>query len=94
MIAKNAHLLAREAREEFKHVLAEYFAKNTMKSNYLKLVPQLHQKLFYNLYTGKNKSYAKAVKAKCLDCTCFNKEEVKHCVVETCPLFNLRPYRD
>jgi hypothetical protein len=32
----------------------------------------------------------KAIKAKCLDCCCGNKNEVKLCVVEKCPLYLYR----
>lgn len=39
----------------------------------------------------------KAIRAKCLDCSCGQNEEVKHCPVESCPLFPFRfgknPYR-
>ena len=46
------------------------------------------------------KSYDKALKgslraginSKCLDCTNWQKEEIKHCQVLACPLFNVRPY--
>ena len=32
----------------------------------------------------------KAIRAKCLDCTCFQPKEVRLCVIEKCPLY---PYR-
>lgn len=32
----------------------------------------------------------KAIRAKCLDCCCENKMEVRLCTVQNCPLF---PYR-
>lgn len=32
----------------------------------------------------------KAIRAKCLDCVCFQKEEVKKCTMSDCPL---HPYR-
>lgn len=35
-----------------------------------------------------------AIKAKCLDCCCFNRDEVKHCPVVLCPLHTYRPYQD
>ena len=33
-----------------------------------------------------------AIKAKCLDCVCWEKNEVKKCTVVTCPLWLYRPY--
>ena len=32
----------------------------------------------------------KAIKAKCLDCTCGYREEVKLCPISDCPLFPFR----
>lgn len=34
-----------------------------------------------------------AIKAKCLDCSCFSKEEVTLCEAYTCPLWEIRPYQ-
>ena len=36
------------------------------------------------------KSPIKAIKAKCLDCSCDSATEVKECPVESCPLFPFR----
>ena len=36
------------------------------------------------------KSPLKAIRAKCLDCTCGQASEVKNCQIERCPLW---PYR-
>jgi hypothetical protein len=33
-----------------------------------------------------------AVKAKCLDCTCWQKKEIELCTVSDCPLYPYRPY--
>lgn len=33
-----------------------------------------------------------AIKAKCLDCCNFDREEVRNCAVEACPLHSFRPY--
>ena len=33
----------------------------------------------------------KAIRAKCLDCCCWNPNEVKLCPIRDCPLY---PYRD
>lgn len=37
-----------------------------------------------------NVSPIKAIKAKCLDCCCGQKEEVKLCPATTCPLWGFR----
>ena len=34
-----------------------------------------------------------AINAKCYDCTCFQKTEVKHCEMTNCPLWAVRPWQ-
>ena len=41
-----------------------------------------------------SRSYMKVIKAKCLTCCCFERDEVRNCKVQICPLWNLRPYQD
>lgn len=55
-------------------------------------IPELWKKLFDKAYGGNSK--ASALKAKCLDCSCFNREEVRSCTVQTCPLWIYRPYQN
>lgn len=38
-------------------------------------------------------SKASSVKAKCLECCCDDRAEVRDCQVYTCPLFEVRPYQ-
>lgn len=40
-----------------------------------------------------NGSKANAIKAKCLDCTLNQRDEIKNCTVKLCPLWNVRPYQ-
>lgn len=46
---------------------------------------------------GEINTLKKAVKAKCLDCSCYNSTEVRECPVKNCPLYAFRngknPYR-
>lgn len=37
-----------------------------------------------------NLTPVKAIRAKCIDCTCGNLKEIKECPVETCPLYLYR----
>lgn len=30
---------------------------------------------------------------KCADCSCYQREEIRHCSVSACPLFPVRPYK-
>ena len=45
------------------------------------------------LIKGKRMSHAAAVKAKCLDCTSFQRMEIRYCQAYGCPLWPVRPYR-
>lgn len=47
--------------------------------------------LFSKAYQGRSK--AAALKAKCLDCSCFQRKEVTLCTVQTCPLWHYRPFQ-
>ena len=49
--------------------------------------------LFQSVYYGR-RSKALAVKAKCLDCSCWQVERIKDCSSLTCPLWRVRPYQD
>ena len=39
------------------------------------------------------KSLRSAINAKCFDCCCFHKPEVKYCTAVNCPLYILRPWQ-
>ena len=46
-----------------------------------------------SLWSRIGKSRAVAIRAKCLECCCFQKREAMDCRVPDCPLFNWNPYR-
>jgi len=48
--------------------------------------------LFRRVYAEKV-SPRQAIKAKCLDCTCWQRAEITNCTVETCPLHDFRPFQ-
>ena len=39
------------------------------------------------------KSRALAINAKCWDCTCGQREEIRLCPMTDCPLYEFRPYK-
>lgn len=47
--------------------------------------------VFRKAYEGK--SGAAAIKAKCLDCCCLDRIQVRECEIDDCPLWEYRPYR-
>jgi hypothetical protein len=68
-------------REEIKKRLADIH----------KHTPTLHP-LFFRVYAGQS-GLTEAVKAKCLDCSCWQIAEITDCRVFTCPLWAHRPYQ-
>lgn len=42
------------------------------------------------IYLGEFKKPLKAIRAKCLDCSCNNPNEVRLCSITKCPLFDFR----
>ena len=41
---------------------------------------------------GQKPSKAEALRAKCLDCVCWERAEVRDCTSQNCPLWVHRPY--
>ena len=80
------------ANEKFKSDLENRSCISGTLSSHIKSLPSSMQKLFYDVFIGKL-SYPRAVKAKCLDCSCYQRDEITKCTVETYPLYRLRPYQ-
>lgn len=95
-MANSLPILTSEQRIQMKaereQKIADFIAENTQQANYLKLIPVNQRWLFYKIYQGEN-SMKKATKAKCLDCSQFDKEEIRSCNIVSCPLYNFRPYK-
>lgn len=57
---------------------------------YAQRIPTAYRKNYLRAMLGKSK--AAALKAKCQDCTNWQREEITHCPVMTCPCWPYRPY--
>ncbi len=55
-------------------------------------MPQIHRSNYDKAV--QRKSMKAAVKAFCLECVCWQKEEVRLCTSLACPLYPYRPYKD
>lgn len=64
---------------------------NTIDMDFLNSIPLAYQKNYEKAMSGK--SDRAAVKAKCLDCTGYQKNEIAKCPSTTCPLHPRRPYQ-
>lgn len=51
------------------------------------------ENLYLEVHFSEIRSLAKAIKLKCLDCSCWSREEVKLCATEQCGLHKVRPYK-
>jgi hypothetical protein len=61
--------------------------------NLLNSIPKNKQENYSGLLKKAGEGSMKSlVKLKCLDCSCWEKNEVKHCQVKTCALYPVRPY--
>lgn len=61
-------------------------------SDYLRRIPVKSRGLVAKAF-GQSCSPRQAIKAKCLDCAVFDREEVRLCRVTVCPLWPWRPYQ-
>jgi hypothetical protein len=59
---------------------------------FLEKVPVMYYTTMESALTGKP-SRAKAIKAMCLSCSAFVREEITNCRVILCPLYAYRPYQ-
>lgn len=64
---------------------------NNDQAQWLAKIPTRYQGNYQSAITSKSK--AAAIKAKCLDCTCWQRMEITNCPVTACPLYPHRPYR-
>lgn len=53
--------------------------------------PLLYQGVIRDALEGAA-SPRRAIKAHCLSCSGFSRDEIRHCTVITCPLHRYRPY--
>jgi len=82
----------REQNKANREKLINEFIKNDPRGDYLASVPSGSRWLFYKVYTGAA-SRPQCMKAKCMECSSFNRDEITNCTVKSCPLYNIRPFR-
>ena len=61
-------------------------------AKHLNTVPIKYRGIVARAYSGKSK--AAALKAKCLECVGFQRNEITACTAFACPLHPYRPYKD
>ena len=62
-----------------------------MRANIPDVYHGAYRKVYDKAMTGR--SLRAAVNSKCLDCVCWEREEVKKCPSIDCPLYSYRPYK-
>ena len=85
----------RKLRAQAKHEsLAENLENLPRKvQDYYKQVPKAYQMIFLKVHSEKKASATNAIKLKCLDCCCWEREEIRLCTVKQCGLWRIRPYK-
>ena len=58
----------------------------------LDAIPQKYRNIYIKAFSGKA-SPRQAIKAFCLECVYWQKEEIRKCTCPACPLYRLRPYQ-
>ena len=72
--------------ETWNNLYAAFYKETTDQiRGYLRGVPDSCKRLYVYALTTKL-STKQAIKAKCMDCSGFQKEEITECSVKTCPL--------
>ena len=56
----------------------------------IKEIPKIYRKIYGKAVINGNKPAA--IKAFCLECVCWQKNEVINCTYVTCPLYLVRPF--
>jgi hypothetical protein len=81
-----------QARQENRRRRAEEAAKSVdaLLADDDGRVPQLAQQVAARARKGNLKAL---VQLKCWECSCWQRTEIAHCPVTTCPLHAVRPYR-
>lgn len=97
MITKEQQAKMKAGRDKAKQAMSAQKQCKTSRLSYeliqaLEKVPDSCKALFNRVFNG-GKSRADAVKAKCLECSCFDRGEITECAIKTCPLFSFRPYQ-
>jgi hypothetical protein len=54
-------------------------------------IPEDYRANYEKAMQGVSKSAA--LKAKCLDCTCWQRAEIRECPISWCPLFPYHPFK-
>jgi hypothetical protein len=64
---------------------------NDKQKQWFSKIPKVYQANYETAISGSSR--AAAVKAKCLDCTNWQRAEISCCPVDTCPLWPYKPFR-
>lgn len=90
---KELELAKQKAQEQHKKDLDDFrLAHGDHFKEYYLALPKVYRRTWFNSVAGISSKPA-AIKAKCLDCSAYQKEEITYCKASTCPLYKFRPYQ-
>ncbi len=82
------------ADKRFDELLAKLETHHPKVKNDFKNVPRAYQRLYLEVHCSGEVSWTRSIKMKCLDCCSWQKEEITHCTVRQCSLWEIRPYQE
>ena len=82
------------ATQRYKELLLKFESCHPKVVSEFKNVPDKYKRLYLEVHCSGEKSLAKASKLKCLDCCCWQKDEITYCTVRQCGLWAYRPYQE
>jgi hypothetical protein len=81
------------AEARFTELEAKLINSDLKLKTFYENVPQRYRRLWLEVNFGERSSISKAIKLKCLDCSCWSQEQVKLCETKQCGLYKVRPYK-
>lgn len=91
-----ARIKSKEARENKPQLIEELLTKLDKKyHSCINGVPYTYRLNMLQILVGdKRVSPQQSIKFKCLDCSNWDREKIKECVMRQCPLYSWRPYQN
>ncbi len=81
------------ADKRHEELLAKLETQHPKVKDDFKQIPKSYQRLYLEVHCSGKVSWTNSIKLTCLDCCCWQREEITHCTVRQCGLWAIRPYR-
>ena len=92
MTKEEREVMRLESKKAVEEKIKSFCEDNPRFAGYVKTCPASLRKQYVESLNGES-GKARALKVKCLECSGWDREEVKKCTVKSCPLWQVRPYK-